>query len=485
MEAFISAAIGELASRSINFLISKSSKPKVLDVEDSLQRALLRAQVIIDEATGRYITNQAMLQQLDMLRDAMHQGRYILDTFRYQSHDVEHAKDQVVSHSLSLSKVNYLKGICFSVRKTLLLEQLQMALENLSSMILDVKELVVFLTSYPRLHCQPYSMHLQMSNCMFGRQMETELVIDFLLHSQPHCSEELEVLPIVGRSKVGKSTLASHVCKNERVRDHFSEIFFLHDNDFANDELTTLRDGLKHPNCLSDTKQDRRLLIVVDLVGDLNENAWNVLRSYCKSPMSSNSKIILISRCDKIMRFGTTHALNLKYLSPETFWYFFKIVTFGSTDPEMHPRFVHVAMEIAKMLGGCLIGANVIACLLRNNFNVHFWCKVLSFLKGLIQKHVSKFSVGPFFLTNHNKCVHLERIATPFEDLYFYEYESLLQEEFPKIRFQDVMCGSVNALGKLEVLGWTSPIPPYYSYLITCEVQELKSRAAKRKRYLN
>jgi hypothetical protein len=106
-------------------------------------------------------------------------------------------------------------------------------------------------------------------------------------------------------------------------------------------------------------------------------------------------------------------------------------------------------------------------------------------LKGLIQKHVSKFSVGPFFLTNHNKCVHLERIATPFEDLYFYEYESLLQEEFPKIRFQDVMCGSVNALGKLEVLGWTSPIPPYYSYLITCEVRELKSRAAKRKPYLN
>ena len=61
MDTILSAFLGELASRSINFFISKPSKPKVLDVEDSLQRALLRAQVIIDEAAGRNITNQAML----------------------------------------------------------------------------------------------------------------------------------------------------------------------------------------------------------------------------------------------------------------------------------------------------------------------------------------------------------------------------------------------------------------------------------------
>lgn len=71
----------------------------VIDVEDSLQRAILRAQVIVGEAKGRHIANQAMLRQLDMLRDAMHRGSYILDTFRY--HDEDTAKDQVVSHSWS------------------------------------------------------------------------------------------------------------------------------------------------------------------------------------------------------------------------------------------------------------------------------------------------------------------------------------------------------------------------------------------------
>ena len=115
MEIFISAVLGELASRSINFVISRSSKPKVPDVESSLQRALLRAQVVIDEATGCQITNQAMLQQLEMLKDAMYKGCYILDTSRYQSQDEEDAKDHVVvSYSFSLSKVNSLR-LCLDV----------------------------------------------------------------------------------------------------------------------------------------------------------------------------------------------------------------------------------------------------------------------------------------------------------------------------------------------------------------------------------
>jgi hypothetical protein len=95
--------------------------------------------------------------------------------------------------------------------------------------IIDVDELVMFLMSYPRLYRQPYSMHILLGNCMFGRQMEVEFVINFLLHKQPHGSEELEILPIVGPARVGKSTLVTHV-------DHFSEIFFLHGHEFTDDK---------------------------------------------------------------------------------------------------------------------------------------------------------------------------------------------------------------------------------------------------------
>ncbi|CAD6221575.1 unnamed protein product [Miscanthus lutarioriparius] len=84
MEIFLSAVLGELTARSINFIIDDCFKPQAetLCVAESLQKALLLMQIIVDEAMGRYITNQAILQQLDMLRDAMHRGCYALDTFR-------------------------------------------------------------------------------------------------------------------------------------------------------------------------------------------------------------------------------------------------------------------------------------------------------------------------------------------------------------------------------------------------------------------
>jgi hypothetical protein len=49
-------------------------------VEDHLCRVLLRAQVIIHEAMGRHVSNQAMFWQLHMLRVAMHRGYYMLSS---------------------------------------------------------------------------------------------------------------------------------------------------------------------------------------------------------------------------------------------------------------------------------------------------------------------------------------------------------------------------------------------------------------------
>ncbi|EER95764.2 hypothetical protein SORBI_3002G011500 [Sorghum bicolor] len=471
METILSVLLGELVSRSINSFISKSSKLKVQDVEDSLQRVLLRAQVIINEATGRHITNEAMLQQLDMLRDAMYQGNYILDTFRYQSNDVEDAKDPVVSHSFPPSKVNSLKWIYYSSnRKTQILEPLQDVLDNLNSMILDVKELVVFLASYPRIYRQPYSMHLLLSNCMFGRQMEAQLVTSFLLHTQPGGSDkELEVLPIVGPYRVGKSTLVSHVCKDERFTYYY--------------DLTTLtkRCAMEHQNNVLTSNKDRKFLVVVELVGDVNEDEWNMFCSSCKQRLPRGSKIIVTSQSDKIVKFGTTpHG---------EFWYFFKTLTFGTMDPKMHPRFAHVAMEIGMMLSVCHVGANLTASLLMTNFDIHFWYKVLTFIRGTTKNNISKHGGHPFGLINQNKPAQSQcwSMSSPSKDLVLYcdYFERPSHEETPRIRFKDVIFGKVRPHGKFELLSWRSQIPPYYSYLASCEIRERKTIATKRKHSTN
>jgi len=322
MESFLSAVLGELMTRSINFIINKCSNPPALAVEDSLQRALLRAQVISEEAVGRHITNQAMLQQLGLLRDAMHRGYYTLDTFRYQSQYAEGSKDQAVSHSMSPSKVNSARSPCFSSPSAKILGPLREALDRLTSMIVDVNELVIFLRSYPRLYRQPYSMHVLLGNCMFGRQMEVELVINFLLHEQSHGSEELEVLPIVGPARIGKSTLVAHVCKDERVRDHFSEIFFLHSHEVTDDKLA-FREGctMKDQNTVPKSNNEKILLVVVELPGDPNEDAWSRLYHAIKRCVPSGSKIIVTSLSDKVVKLGTTRPITLEYLPDEAYWF--------------------------------------------------------------------------------------------------------------------------------------------------------------------
>jgi hypothetical protein len=74
-------------------------------------------------------------------------------------------------------------------------------------------------------------------------------------------------------------------------------------------------------------------------------------------------------------------------------------------------------------------------------------------------------------------------MVAPFEDLVLYNLSQRSpQEEVPNVRIQDVMYGSVKPYGRFEVLAWRSPIPPYYSYVNTCEIRDLKGTATKRKR---
>jgi len=410
----------------------------------------------------------------------------MIEAYRCQSHNKEKDKDHIVSHSSQSSKAISAQNFCFSSSgtSTQILEEMNGVLDSLSSMVLDASELILFLESYPRMYPEPYRIRILLRHCMFRRQMESEHIINFLLHSESGSTEELEVLPIVGPGRVGKSTLVAHVCKDERIRNHFSEIFFLHKHDFIDGEhpFSNERCGMKHQSSLSNSNSERRLL-AVELIGDLDEDKWGRLYSAFKWSVQSSSKIIVTSRSDKIIKFGTTQALTLKYLSQEAYWYFFKTLTFGSLDPKTHPRLTGIAMEISRTLNGSLIAANVTSLVLRGNIDIRFWCKVLAFLRGSYQKHVSRFGGHPIDLMNQNRPARFERIAARSEDFIVHcEHQRSSQEDVPEIKLHDLVYGSIKPQGKFEVLAWKSEIPPYYSYVYASEIPELKTKAAKRKR---
>jgi hypothetical protein len=236
--------------------------------------------------------------------------------------------------------------------------------------------------------------------------------------------------------------------------------------------------------------QNKKLLIVFEVVGELNNDLWQRLCYLSTSCTASGSKIIITSRADKIAKLGTKKTMTLKDLPHEAFWYFFKVTTFGTTDPGMHPRLAYLAMEISKTLRGSLVSANITARVLRANFSIHHWCKILKFTRGsAVEKYISMLGEHPHDLLKKSKRkpVYLQRLGRISADLFISgQYQTCSsQEELPEVTLQDVVYGGVKPQGSFKVLGWKSPLPPYRCYIFTCEIQQPQTRVVKRRRSLN
>jgi len=149
----------------------------------------------------------------------------------------------------------------------------------------------------------------------------------------------------------------------------------------------------------------------------------------------------------------------------------------------MHPRMANLAMEISRILKRSFFNSLNIICLLRDNFDIHFWCKVVTFLRGFMKWYESQFGEHPSDAMNQNKPARLRRMASTSEQIMVYhQYECSSQEELPKISFPSVMYGSVKPSGRFETLVWRSQIPPNHNFIYTCEIRDLKTTSAKRKR---
>ncbi|CAM0954382.1 unnamed protein product [Alopecurus aequalis] len=485
MEALISAFLGDIVGRGISFVAEKSCQQAT--TEDDLQRLqqlLLRISAVVEKAEGRCVSNRGMINQVSMMMKHMFRGYYLLDSFKCKEMKTD---DEEVSRSLfSQSKFNPAKRFRLLSSKTQYesmmigrdsskeLKQVILVLEN---MVANLKEFAIFLMSYPRMYRQPYGAYLYLDKYMFDRQMEREQAVNFLLQVAPLGHRKVGVLPIVGPGLIGKSTFVEHVCADERVCNHFSLILLYRGNDLKDETPTTFRDHcvIKHQNIAS---REERLLVVIEILGDVDEGAWKrILHSYERC-MSHGSKIIISSRSEKMVNVGTTEAIKLNCLSKEAYWYFFRMLVFGSTDPEEHPKLTSIAMEIAPELLRSFIFAYIVATLLRENLSVHHWSRALRYLRDHRQKNF--FLLGeylveedrPRYAWSMNKTLRGSKNIKFFLRLPDNQIGPASHGEVPKITAMDLLSGNWSTMPheKFKILTWRSLIPPYYIYTADCEL---------------
>ncbi|KAM3299441.1 hypothetical protein ACQJBY_040768 [Aegilops geniculata] len=483
MEAIISAVVGDLVGRAISFVVEKCHEQTTSEEDlQRLRQLLLRISAVVEEAEGRRVTNRGMIHQASTMREQMFRGYYLLDTFRSRE---KKADDEEVSRFLfAQSNFNPAKRIrCLSSNtqiESMVIgressQELKQVVLGLESVVADMKEFAIFLMSYPRMYQQPYGAYLFVDKYMFGRQMEREQAISFLLQAEPPGNGNVGVLPIVGPARVGKSTLAGHVYNDERVQNHFSLILLYTGNDLKDETVTSFRDhcAIKHQNIGLDEK---RLLVVIELLGDVDKGAWKRLLHLYELYMPHGSKIIITSRSEKTASLGTTEAIRLNYLSKEAYWYFFRTLVFGVTDPDEHPKLTSIAMEIALEMRGSFLYAYIIAALLRENISARFWCRVLRHLREHRQKNILLLGQCPVDEEQPRYVWSMAKRRQGSEDIKFYLQGCDPQKgpashgEIPKITVMDLLSGTWSAMprGKFEVLSWRSLIPPYYSYTAVC-----------------
>ncbi|XP_044985051.1 uncharacterized protein LOC123452465 [Hordeum vulgare subsp. vulgare] len=495
MEVLLSAVAGDPVSRFISFL-AQNYGTHTCEQEDRrrLERVLLRMHTVVEEAEGRHITNRGMLRQLKALIEGMYLGYYMVDRLRVQSLGlgVESVEDNEVSHEIqpfAVPTFNTAKRLRFAVAASITKNapeafgtgsttKLKSVLECLEAYTADMREFVMLLGSCPRLSRRPYDAYLHMDKCMFGRHVEKEQLINFLLcGDDSHDGTNFSILPVMGARRVGKKTLVQHACRDERVRDRFSHMFF-----YKGDDLNT---GGFAVNCKAGSG---KYLFVVDFGWDVNEAAWESFRSCLQKMPGAGSKTVVIGRTDQVAKMGTAQAIRMKKLPQEEYWYFFKALAFGSMDPDENPKLASLGMQLATLLNGSFLGANVIGGVLRANPDAKFWCSILLRIRELVRKHGSLgIHTDPedlFERNVHAKFTKSSCVGPVVQGYLAYDLRETgpEQSELPKLTWQQLLTGAEipHDEDKFDVLAWRSRIPPYRDYIVTFEKQKPRRKVSKR-----
>ncbi|KAK3141422.1 hypothetical protein QOZ80_4BG0333680 [Eleusine coracana subsp. coracana] len=393
----IPAALSVIFERLLSSLVDHLPRPSSAGARSEHRRRLelLLHQIssVVEEAEGRHITNPHLLVQLKSLTDAMYRGRFALEAAELDDviknneiSDNDDAKDDdsVVTTTgkrkfALCSPFNAAKRVCFilggkdyarekeNTRVTTVLEDLETLTSDYTPMFVELMK------GYPHRRCnnvpRPVTTALFMDRCVFGRHVETERVVAFLLQRAP-MSTGLSALAVVGAKGVGKTTLVKHVCADERVRSHFALIEWFQ---WWEVQQTGWQPGQTEWSEYLTARSSRegRSLLVFECPFPVDESAWATLLA--SSKLAEGSKLLFTCQSARLARsIGTAEPVVLRPLPEEEFWYYFKAFAFGGADPGDHPSLVAVARDIARQLQCTFVDAR----LLRANFDARLWRRV-------------------------------------------------------------------------------------------------------------
>jgi hypothetical protein len=152
--------------------------------------------------------------------------------------------------------------------------------------------------------------------------------------------------------------------------------------------------------------------------------------------MGRGSKIIIISRLQRLARFGSVKPVFLSILTYDELRYLFKTLVFGSVDPAGHPRLAQTADEFTKVLHGMqgsLVATNIFADLLRMNLDVQFWRFILDKGLRMVKRNILMYGANPTMLEQQGQPVDITDFALHPLSMTCYPIKSSIKEDLPSV----------------------------------------------------
>ncbi|XP_061982448.1 putative disease resistance RPP13-like protein 1 [Populus nigra] len=392
---------GAFLSSFLNVLFDRMASPQVVaffrghKVNDwlltRLETAMTSLSVVLDDAEEKQITNRAVRDWLDLLKDAVYKADDFLDEIAYEAlrQEVE-AEDQTFTGQTQrlLSFINPLEILGSREIE----EKLEVLLQDLDPLVerLHALGLINPNVERPSSPKRPTTSLVDESS-VYGRDDDREAILK-LLQPDDASGENPGVVPVRGMGGVGKTTLAQLVYNSSEVQEWFDlKAWVCVSDDFSvlrltkgifeafgskpdpdSDSLNNLQLQLK------DRLEGKRFLLVLDDVWNEDYAEWDKLFTPLKYGAQGMSKILVTTRNESVasvMRTVTTH--HLKELTEDNCLLVFTKHAFRVENPNDYEELLQIGREIAKKCKGLPLAAKTLGGLLRTKRDVEEWEKIL------------------------------------------------------------------------------------------------------------
>ncbi|KAL9349268.1 hypothetical protein Peur_056527 [Populus x canadensis] len=387
---------GAFLSSFLNVLFDRMASPQVVaffrghKVNDRLltkmETAMTSLRVVLDDAEEKQITNTAVRDWLDLLKDAVYKADDFLDEIAYEALRQElEAEDQTFTGRTQklLSSINPLEisgSEDFEGKIEVLLQDLDPLVDRMPALGLINRN--VERPSSPK---RPTT-SLVDEYGVYGRDVDREAIRELLLSPK---GENPGVVPIAGMGGVGKTTLAQYVYNHSGVQEWFGlTAWVCVSEDFSVLKLTKVIlegfgskpafDNLDQLQLqLKERLQGKKFLLVLDDLWNEDYDEWDRFLTPLKNG-AQGSKILVTTRNESVasvMRTVPTH--RLKELTEDSCLSVFAKHAFRGKNPNGYEELLKIGRAIVSKCKGLPLAAKTLGGLLRTKRDVEEWEKIL------------------------------------------------------------------------------------------------------------